>query len=416
MTSTSVFKPQVLAPAGSFDAFSAALKAGADAVYFGVEQLNMRARATMNFTVEDLPEIARRGKEAGISTYLTLNTILYDHDRLLMRTIIDAAAESGITAVIAADPAVLNYARSRDVAVHLSTQANISNIDAVEFYAAFADVMVLARELSLKQVAQITKEISRRNICGPSGKPVGIEIFAHGALCMAISGKCYLSLHSDNASANRGACIQNCRHSYIVTDKESGNELEIDNEYIMSAKDLCTISFLDKIVEAGVQVLKIEGRGRSADYVYTTTKCYREAVDALADGTYSKEKIDGWMERLATVYNRGFWDGYYLGRKMGEWSDSYGSKATRRKIYLGKAQNYFAKAGVGQFFLESHGLGVGDEIMVSGPTTGFFQTVVSEIRVDDQPAVQARKGDVISIPVPEKVRLSDSLYKVVLAE
>lgn len=408
-------KPQILAPAGSFDAFSAAIKAGADAVYFGVEQLNMRARATMNFTVDDLPEIARRGKEANIATYLTLNTILYDHDRLLMRSIIDAVAKSGITAVIAADPAVLNYARSCGVAVHLSTQANISNIDAVEFYAAFADVMVLARELSLSQVAQITKEISRRNICGPSGKPVGIEIFAHGALCMAISGKCYLSLHSDNASANRGACIQNCRHTYVVTDKESGNELEIDNEYIMSAKDLCTIGFLDKIVESGVQVLKIEGRGRAADYVYTTTKCYREAVDGLADGTYSKEKIDGWMERLATVYNRGFWDGYYLGRKMGEWSDSYGSKATRRKIYLGKAQNYFAKAGVGQFVLESQALSVGDEIIVSGPTTGFFQTVVSEIRVDDKPASIARKGQVISIPVPEKVRTSDKLFKVVVA-
>lgn len=405
-----------MAPAGSFESFMAAIQAGADSVYFGVEQLNMRARSTMNFTLDDLPEIARRAQEAGVKTYLTLNTILYDHDRVLMRKIVDAVAENGISAIIAADPAVLGYARSKNVPVHISTQANISNLDSVQFYAAYADVVVLARELSLKQVADITRGIARENICGPAGKPVEVELFAHGALCMAVSGKCYLSLHSDNASANRGACIQNCRHSYVVTDKESGTELEVDHEYIMSASDLCTIGFIDRMVDAGVKVLKIEGRGRSADYVFTTTACYREAIDALADGTYSREKIDGWMNRLATVFNRGFWDGYYLGRKMGEWSDSYGSKATRRKVKLGKATHFYPKTGVGAFVLESQSLSVGDEIMVTGPTTGFFQLKVTELRVDDAPRESVKKGELFSMPVPGKVRPSDALYKVLLAE
>ena len=327
---------EIMAPVGSFESLNAAINSGCNSVYFGIEQLNMRARSSINFTLEDLLKIAIICKSKNVKTYITLNTVLYDHDIILMQSIIKQAKESGIDAVIAADHAAMVYAKKMDMPVHVSTQANISNIETVEFYAAFADVMVLARELNLRQVATITKEIKRRKISGPSGKLIDVEIFAHGALCMAISGKCYLSLHSHNASANRGACIQNCRREYIVTDKDEGTELAIDNEYIMSAKDLCIIGFLDKVLAADVNILKIEGRGRSADYVHTTVKCYGEAVDSIADGTYNKKKIDTWMNELATVYNRGFWDGYYLGRKMGEWNDSYGSKATERKVYLGK--------------------------------------------------------------------------------
>ncbi|HNG06973.1 MAG TPA: peptidase U32 family protein, partial [Saprospiraceae bacterium] len=327
---------ELMAPAGSFESMMAAIKAGCNSVYFGVEQLNMRARSSNNFTLEDLKEIARIGKENNVKTYLTLNTILYDHDIKLMKNIVDAVKENGITAIIAADHAVMNYAKKIGVELHISTQANISNIDTIEFYANFADVVVMARELSLMQVADITREIKRRNVTGPSGKLVEVEIFAHGALCMAVSGKCYMSLHSHYASANRGACIQNCRRSYVVTDKDEGIEFEVDNEYIMSAKDLSTIGFLDQILDAGVSVLKLEGRGRSADYVYTVTKCYREAIDAYQNGSYSRENVANWEARLATVFNRGFWDGYYLGRKMGEWNDVYGSKATKRKIYIGK--------------------------------------------------------------------------------
>lgn len=402
-----------MAPAGSFESMMAAIKAGCNSVYFGVEQLNMRARSSNNFTLEDLKEIARIGKENNVKTYLTLNTILYDHDIKLMKNIVDAVKENGITAIIAADHAVMNYANKIGVELHISTQANISNIDTIEFYANFADVVVMARELSLMQVADITREIKRRNITGPSGKLVEVEIFAHGALCMAVSGKCYMSLHSHYASANRGACIQNCRRSYVVTDKDEGIEFEVDNEYIMSAKDLSTIGFLDQILDAGVSVLKLEGRGRSADYVYTVTKCYREAIDAYQDGSYSREKVADWEARLATVFNRGFWDGYYLGRKMGEWNDVYGSKATKRKIYIGKGIKFFEKASVAEFKLETHSLSVGDEIMVTGPTTGYIEAKVSEMRINDQPVDKVNRGDQFSIHLSEKIRPSDKLYKVV---
>lgn len=402
-----------MAPAGSFESMMAAIKAGCNSVYFGVEQLNMRARSSNNFTLEDLKEIARIGKENNVKTYLTLNTILYDHDIKLMKNIVDAVKENGITAIIAADHAVMNYAKKIGVELHISTQANISNIDTIEFYANFADVVVMARELSLMQVADITREIKRRNITGPSGKLVEVEIFAHGALCMAVSGKCYMSLHSHYASANRGACIQNCRRSYVVIDKDEGIEFEVDNEYIMSAKDLSTIGFLDQILDAGVSVLKLEGRGRSADYVYTVTKCYREAIDAYKDGSYSRENVANWEARLATVFNRGFWDGYYLGRKMGEWNDVYGSKATKRKIYIGKGIKFFEKASVAEFKLETHSLSVGDEIMVTGPTTGYIEAKVSEIRINDQPVEKVNRGDQFSIHLSEKIRPSDKLYKVV---
>ncbi len=402
-----------MAPAGSFESMMAAIKAGCNSVYFGVEQLNMRARSSNNFTLEDLKEIARIGKENNVKTYLTLNTILYDHDIKLMKNIVDAVKENGITAIIAADHAVMNYAKKIGVELHISTQANISNIDTIEFYANFADVVVMARELSLMQVADITREIKRRNVTGPSGKLVEVEIFAHGALCMAVSGKCYMSLHSHYASANRGACIQNCRRSYVVTDKDEGIEFEVDNEYIMSAKDLSTIGFLDQILDAGVSVLKLEGRGRSADYVYTVTKCYREAIDAYQNGSYSRENVANWEARLATVFNRGFWDGYYLGRKMGEWNDVYGSKATKRKIYIGKGIKFFEKASVAEFKLETHSLSVGDEIMVTGPTTGYIEAKVSEIRINDQPVEKVNRGEQFSIHLSEKIRPSDKLYKVV---
>lgn len=405
---------EIMAPAGSWESMMAGIKAGANSVYFGVEQLNMRARQTNNFTVEDLPEVARICNKHNVKSYITLNTIIYDHDISLMRRIIDQAKEAGITAVIASDLAVMNYCRKKGMELHISTQSNITNIETVELYADYADVVVMARELTLKQVADIVKAIRRNNITGPSGRLLEVEIFAHGALCMAVSGKCYLSLHSHNASANRGACIQNCRREYVVTDKENGIELEIDNEYIMSAKDLCTIDFLDKIIEAGVSVLKIEGRGRAADYVYTTTQCYRQAVDAIEAGTYNEEKIADWKERLSTVYNRGFWDGYYLGRKMGEWSNQYGSVATQKKLYLGKGVKYFDKIGVGEFVLESHELSVGDKLIVTGPTTGYVETTVAEIRLETGISVEkAIKGNTISIPITEKIRPSDKLYKVV---
>lgn len=407
---------EIMAPAGSWEAMMAGIKAGANSVYFGVEQLNMRARQTNNFLVDDLPEVARVCKENNVKSYITLNTIIYDHDISLMRRIIDQAKEAGITAVIASDLAVMNYCRKKDMELHISTQSNITNIETVELYADYADVVVMARELTLKQVGDIVKNIERNKITGPSGNLVQVEIFAHGALCMAVSGKCYLSLHSHNASANRGACIQNCRREYIVTDKEEGMEFEIDNEYIMSAKDLCTIDFLDKIIDAGVKVLKIEGRGRAADYVYTTTKCYREAVDAIQDGTYTQEKIENWKEELTKVYNRGFWDGYYLGRKMGEWSNQYGSVASTKKIYVGKGVKYFERVGVGEFLLESNEIGLGDKLIVTGPTTGYVETTVNEIRLDSGVSVEkAVKGNTISIPITEKIRPSDKLYKIVSA-
>lgn len=408
---TKMNKLELMSPTGSFESLISAIKAGCDSVYFGVEQLNMRARSSINFTIEDLKEITGIAKENNIKTYITLNTIIYDHDLRIMREIVDAAKNYGVDAIIASDHAVLNYCRKTGMPAHISTQCNITNIEAVEFYSAFANVMVLSRELSLKQVSDIVKEIQRREITGPSGELVKIEIFGHGALCMAVSGKCYLSLHSHNASANRGACIQNCRRSYIVIDKEEGYELEIDNEYIMSAKDLCTIDFLDKIIDAGVSVLKIEGRGRSADYVYETTKCYREAIDSIYEGTYNKNKIEDWKNRLSTVFNRGFWDGYYLGRKMGEWSKEHGSAATKKKLYLGVGRKYFDKIKVAEFQMETHSLSQGDEIIITGPKTGFIKTKVEEIRVNDIPVNEVKKGDIFSIKVPEKIRPSDKLYK-----
>lgn len=404
---------EVMAPVGSYEALSAAIKGGCNSVYFGIEQLNMRARSSNNFTTEDLANIANICNEKNIRTYITLNTVLYDHDINLMKTIIDAAKENGITAVIVSDHAAMNYAKKIGYPVHISTQCNISNIETVEFYSQYADVMVMARELSLQQVGSISSEIERREIKGPSGKNIEVEVFAHGALCMAVSGKCYLSLHSHNSSANRGACIQNCRKEYTVIDKEEGHELEIDNEYIMSAKDLATIDFLDKVLNAGVRVLKIEGRGRSADYVYTTVKCYREAVDSIIEGTYTKEKITDWKKRLATVYNRGFWDGYYLGKKMGEWSESYGSKATLKKIFVGKGIKYFPKAKVGEFLLETHSLKKGDNILITGPTTGVIEASIDEIRVDEKNVDEVNKGEHFSIKIDEQIRASDKLYKIV---
>ncbi|HRF99601.1 MAG TPA: peptidase U32 family protein [Bacteroidia bacterium] len=404
---------ELMSPAGSYEALMAAIKAGCNSVYFGVEQLNMRARSSNNFTLEDLKRVAEIGKENNVKTYLTLNTILYDHDITLMKSIVSTAKESGVTAIIAADQAVMNYAKKIGMEIHISTQANVSNIDTVEFYANYADVVVLARELSLMQVADISREIKRRNITGPSGKLVELEIFAHGALCMAVSGKCYLSLHSHFASANRGACIQNCRRSYVVTDKEDGIEFEVDNEFIMSAKDLCTIDFLDKILDAGVSVLKLEGRGRSVDYVHTVTRCYNEAINAYLEGTYTKEKVENWKTQLATVFNRGFWDGYYLGRKMGEWCDENGSKSSKRKIYLAKGLKYFDQANVGEFKCESHSLSVGDEIIITGPTTGYLQMMIDELRVNGKSVEKVVKGEEFTIATPERIRQSDKLYKLV---
>ncbi len=406
-------KIELLSPCGSWESFMAAIQAGCNAIYFGVEQLNMRARSSINFTLEDLENISSIAKENKIKTYITLNTILYDHDLVLMRTIIDKAKSCGINAIIASDHAAMSFAKKSGMPVHVSTQANITNIETVEFYAQFADVMVLARELTLDQVKSIVREIKRKNIVGPSGKPVRIEIFAHGALCMAVSGKCYLSLHTNFSSANRGACIQNCRRNYVVIDKESGTELEIDNEYIMSAKDLCTIDFIDKILDTGVCVLKIEGRGRSEDYVYTTTKCYREAIDSFYEKSYSKEKADQWKIKLSTVFNRGFWDGYYLGKKIGEWNNEYGSKATQKKIYIGKVVKYFDKIGIGEFKIESQTLDVGDEILISGPTTGVINENVHEFRVNDNSIQRCSKGDVVTFPVKAKIRPSDKLYKII---
>ncbi len=405
--------PELLAPCGSWESLQAAIQAGCNSIYFGIEHLNMRSCSSINFTLDDLERISAISGEHGVKTCLTLNTVMYDHDLSLMRSIVDAAKKCRIDAIIASDVAVMNYARKRGMPVHISTQANITNIDSVQFYSMFADVVVLARELTLIQVESIVKDIDRGNITGPSGKKIQVEIFAHGALCMAVSGKCYLSLHSDFASANRGACVQNCRRNYIVIDKESGNELEVSNEYIMSAKDLCTIDFLDRLVNSGVSVIKIEGRGRSEDYVYTTTKCYREALDSISAGTYSDEKLKVWKENLSRVFNRGFWDGYYLGRKMGEWNDSYGSKATTKKVYVAKGVKYFSGIGVAEFKMESQTLKVGDEFLVSGPTTGVLQDTVHELRMEEIQCGQVKKGDVFSMPVKSKIRPSDKLYKLV---
>ena len=403
----------ILAPVGSYESLTAAIKAGCDSVYFGIEQLNMRARSSVNFTLEDLREISRICKDNNINSYLTLNTILYSHDVRLMKSIVEQAKANNITAVIASDHAVMSYCKSINMPLHISTQANVTNVETVEFYSAYADVMVLSRELSLRQVSEIAKEIKRRQIKGPSDKLVRLEIFAHGALCMAVSGKCYLSLHSNNASANRGACIQNCRKKYIVTSKEDGEELEIDNEYIMSAKDLCTIGFLDKILESGVGILKIEGRGRSADYVDTVVSCYKEAVLAIQEGNYSISSVEHWTKKLATVYNRGFWDGYYLGRKIGEWNDSYGSKATEKKLFLGKGLKYYGKMKVGEFKIESHSLKIGDQILITGPNIGAHKTTIKEMRVDNVSVTNVAKGDSFTIQIDEIIKPSTKLYKII---
>ncbi len=403
---------EILAPVGSYESLTAAVKSGCDSIYFGIEQLNMRARSSINFTLEDLKKISRICREQDIRSYLTLNTVLYSHDISLMKSIVDEAKKNDITAVIASDHAVMSYCKSIGMPLHISTQVNVTNIETVEFYAAFADVMVLSRELSLRQVSEIAKEIERRDIKGPGGEQIRLEVFAHGALCMAVSGKCYLSLHSNNSSANRGACVQNCRKKYIVTTKDDGAELEIDNEYIMSAKDLCTIGFLDKLLESGISVLKIEGRGRSADYVDTVVRCYREAVSAIGEGKYTSDRIEAWTEQLETVYNRGFWDGYYLGRKMGEWNDSYGSKTTEKKLFLGKGIKYYGKIKVGEFKMESHGLSIGDRILITGPNIGAYKTKVEELRVDEVVVDSVKKGDTFSIQVDEVIKPSTKLYKI----
>ena len=404
---------EIMAPVGSRESLAAALSAGADSVYFGIENLNMRARSSNTFTIGDLREIAATCDEHGVKSYLTVNTIIYDEDMPLMHRIVDAAREAGISAVIAADVAVMDYAARTGMEVHLSTQLNISNVEALRFYSRFADVVVLARELNLDQVAEIHRHIVEDNICGPGGRQVRIEMFCHGALCMAVSGKCYLSLHELGASANRGACMQVCRRGYIVKDRESDIELEVDNKYIMSPKDLKTIHFLNKMMDAGVRVFKIEGRARGPEYVLTVVKCYKEAVRAYVEGTFTEEKVAAWDERLQTVFNRGFWDGYYLGRRLGEWSSSYGSQATERKVYVGKAIKHFGNIRVAEFLLEAGELNVGDKLLVTGTTTGAFYMTLDEARVDLRPVQTVHKGEYFSTKTPVKVRPNDKLYRMV---
>ena len=406
-------KIEIMAPVGSMESLMAAIQGGADSVYFGVGKLNMRSRSSVNFTLNNLHEISEICKTAGVKTYLTLNTVVYDEEMDEVDAIIAAAKSAGLDAIIASDLFVMEKIRNAGLELHISTQCNITNIGAVSYFSKYADVMVLARELNLNQVTQIVAAIEEKEIKGPSGELIKIEIFAHGALCMAVSGKCYISLDNHNHSANRGACYQTCRRGYVVKDKESDLELEIDNQYIMSPKDLCTIGFLDKILEAGVQVLKIEGRGRSPEYVKTVTACYKEAVNSFNNGSYSQEKIDMWMQRLSKVFNRGFWDGYYLGQTMGEWSNRYGSMATTEKIYVGKVTNYFSKLNVAEIKIESHDLQCDDEIIISGPTTGVYEDVIKEIRLDLQNTQVATKGDLCSTPVSAVVRRGDKLYKVI---
>ena len=405
-----------MAPAGSFESLQAALDNGADSVYFGVEQLNMRARASINFTLDDLQEISRRCSEKNVRSYLTLNTIIYDHDLSIVKTLIVKAKEANITAVIAMDQAVIQVARTEGMEVHISTQINITNIETLKFYAMFADTVVLSRELSLRQVKNITEQVEKQEIKGPSGRLVEIEIFGHGALCMAVSGKCYMSLHSQNSSANRGACKQNCRKKYTVIDQETGFEMELDNEYIMSPKDLCTIDFLDQVADAGIKVLKIEGRGRAPEYVANVIKCYRDAIDSIADGTYDKEKVISWMQELEKVYNRGFWNGYYLGQKLGEWSNGSGSHATQKKVYVGKSMHYFPKPSIGEFKVEAYDISVGDTLLITGPTTGVEEFELEEMFVNDAKGNVATKGDSVTIPLKFRVRPSDKLYKIVVTE
>lgn len=402
---------EVMAPVGSYESLYAALQGGADSVYFGVEGLNMRARSSANFTLEDLKNIVSICAEKGVKTYLTVNTVIYNNELDKMRSVIDCAGEAGVTAIIASDLAAILYAHSVGVEVHISTQCNVTNFEAVRFFAQYADVIVLAREVVLEQVMEIHRQILENDLRGPKGELVKIEMFAHGALCMAVSGKCYLSLHEKNASANRGACYQICRRAYTVKDRENEVELDIENEYIMSPKDLCTVGFVNKMIDAGVRVFKIEGRARSAEYVRTVCECYNEAILACLDNTYTADRIQGWKTRLATVFNRGFWDGYYLGQRLGEWSEVYGSKAEKKKILLGKVTNYFANLQVGEFKIESFDLRVGEEILIQGPTTGTLQMIVAEIRVDLAPVEKVDKGMLCSIQVPEKVRRGDKIYK-----
>lgn len=400
-----------MAPVGSRESLSAAINAGADAVYFGVEGLNMRSKSSANFTLDDLRDIAATCTGHGVKTYLTVNTIVYDEDLEKVDAIVSAAAEAGISAVIASDLAVFAACRRHGVEIHISTQCNISNIEAVRFYSAYADVMVLARELNLDQVAAISQAIEREDICGPSGQRVRLEMFCHGALCMAVSGKCYLSLHQMNSSANRGSCTQICRRGYGVTDLETGDELNVDNKYIMSPKDLKTIHFIDRMAEASVRVFKIEGRARGPEYVKTAVECYSEALQAVCDGTYGQEKVNGWDERLAMIFNRGFWNGYYLGQRLGEWSGKYGSSATRVKQYAAKGIKWFSRLGVGEFLMEAAELCVGDEVVITGPTTGALVVKVEDIRVDGRSVEKAVKGDSFSIAVPAKIRPADRLYR-----
>ena len=400
-----------MAPVGSYDSLSAAIAAGADAVYFGVEGLNMRSRSSANFTLDDLHAIADTCSEKDVKTYLTVNTSVYDEDLAKIDEIVRAAADAKITAIIASDIAAIEACRRHGVEVHISTQCNISNIEAVRFYARYADVMVLARELNMQQVRAIADAIDAENITGPAGRKIRLEMFCHGALCMAVSGKCYLSLHQMNSSANRGACTQICRRGYSVTDLETGDRLEVDNKYIMSPKDLKTIHFLDRVVDAGVTVFKIEGRARGPEYVDTAVRCYSEALQAICDGTYGAEKVAEWDERLAKIFNRGFWDGYYLGQRLGEWSGKYGSSATRVKQYVAKGVKYYSKLGVGEFLMEGAELCVGDEVVITGPTTGALIIKVEDIRVDNKSVPRALKGQPFSIAVPAKIRPADRLYR-----
>lgn len=416
MTNYNINDFEIMAPVGSRESLAAAIQAGADSIYFGIEKLNMRAHSASTFTIDDLREIAATCNEHGIKTYLTVNTIIYNEDIPLMHEIVDAAKEAGISAVIASDVAVMTYCNKVGQEVHLSTQLNISNVEALKFYAQFADVVVLARELNMSQVAEVHRLAEEQNICGPSGQPVRIEMFCHGALCMAISGKCYLSLDNANRSANRGECIQLCRRSYTVTDNETGTQLEIDNKYVMSPKDLKTVRFIDKMMKSGVRVFKIEGRARGPEYVYTVVKCYKEAIQSVIDGTFTEEKKDQWDERLATVFNRGFWDGYYLGQKLGEWNKNYGSCATEKKVYVGKGVKYFSKLGVAEFAIEAADFKKGDKLLITGPTTGVIYMNADEIRYDLEPVEEARKGQRVSMPVPAKVRPSDKLFKLVRVE
>ena len=404
---------EIMAPVGSHDSLAAALKAGADSVYFGIEKLNMRAHSASAFTIDDLREIAATCNAQGVKTYLTVNTIIYGEDIPLMHEIVDAAKEAGISAVIASDVAVMTYCNRIGQEVHLSTQLNISNIEALKFYAQFADVVVLARELNLDQVAEIYQQIEEQHICGPSGQQIRIEMFCHGALCMAISGKCYMSLDNTGRSANRGECMQICRRSYLVTDRETGIELEIDNKYIMSPKDLKTVRFIDRMMKSGVRVFKIEGRARGPEYVKTVVECYKEAIQSVLDGTFTEDKKDDWDERLATVFNRGFWDGYYQGQRLGEWNSHYGSCATERKVYVGKGMKYFSKLGVAEFSCEACEFSVGDKMLITGPTTGALYVTVEEIHDDTHAVTTAQKGTRVSFKVPEKVRLSDKLFKII---